>query len=67
MHARDLFGAAGLGTAMGALAMVFLVVGSMGPIAAGWLAETTGSRAIPVLASALVTNSAVPLIRPASG
>jgi MFS family permease len=67
MHARDLFGAAGLGTAMGALAMVFLVVGSMGPIAAGWLAETTGSRAIPVLASALVTISAVPLIRPASG
>ena len=66
MHARDLFGAAGLGTALGVLAMVFFVVGSVGPIAAGWLAETTGSRVIPVLASALVTISAVPLIRPAA-
>jgi len=63
MHSRDLFGVAGLGTAMGALAMVFMVVGSVGPTAAGWLAETTGSRVIPVVASALVTVSAVPLIR----
>jgi MFS family permease len=63
MHSRDLFGTSGLGTAMGVLAMVFFVIGSLGPVAAGWLAETTGSRVIPVLASAVVTASAIPLIR----
>lgn len=65
MHSRDLFGPASLGTAMGALATVFLVVGSLGPAAAGWLAETTGSRVLPVIIAALVTASAVPLIQEA--
>ena len=63
MHSRDLFGQASLGTAMGALATVFLVVGSVGPIGAGWLSETTGSRAFPVIVAALVTASAIPLIQ----
>lgn len=63
MHSRDLFGPASLGTAMGALATVFLVVGSLGPVVAGWLSETTGSRALPVIVASLVTASAIPLIQ----
>lgn len=52
MHARDVFGAASLGTSMGFVSLVFLVVGSMGPVGAGWIATVTGSRALPVLLGA---------------
>lgn len=65
MHSKDVFGPKSLGTAMGLVSMVFLVVGALGPVLAGTLAEATGSRAIPVAVSALVTLAAASLIRPA--
>jgi MFS family permease len=55
MQSHELFGEAALGTAMGLTFLVFLVVGSLGPALAGILADATGSRAVPVLAAALVT------------
>jgi MFS family permease len=55
MQSHELFGEAALGTAMGLTFLVFLVVGSLGPALAGVLADATGSRAVPVLAAALVT------------
>lgn len=64
MHSKNVFGAASLGTAMGLVSLVFLVVGAAGPVAAGWVAEATGSRALPVAASALITLLAAALIRP---
>lgn len=65
MHSKSVFGDASLGTAMGFVSLVFLVVGAIGPIAAGWIAEATGSRALPVAASAALTLLAATLIRPA--
>lgn len=65
MHSKDVFGSQSLGTAMGLVSMVFLVVGALGPVIAGALAESTGSRAIPVAVSALVTLTAAILIRSA--
>ena len=64
MHARDVFGANSLGTAMGLLSFLFLVVGSIGPAAAGLISSSTGSRAVAVLAGAAVTLATVFLIRP---
>ena len=64
MYARQVFGQASLGTAMGLIALVFAVVGSIGPAAAGWVASTTGSRALPVAAAAVITLLAAFLIRP---
>lgn len=64
MHSKDVFGDRSLGTAMGLVSMVFLVVGALGPVIAGWLAESTGSRAVPVALSALITVGAAVLIRP---
>jgi len=63
MYARDLFSPAILGTAMGMLSFVFLVVGAVGPAVAGVLATTTGSRALPVALASAVTASAALLIR----
>lgn len=63
MHARLVYGESSLGTAMGVLSLVFMVVGALGPAGAGWLSATTGSRALPVLLSALVVLAAVPVIR----
>lgn len=67
MYSRDVFGAASLGTAMGLLSLVFLVVGAIGPAAAGWIAAATGSRALPVALGAVVAAAAIPLIRPVRG
>ena len=64
MHSKNVFGDRSLGTAMGLVSMVFLVVGAAGPVIAGWVAESTGSRAIPVAVSALITLCAAALIRP---
>lgn len=63
MHARLVYGESSLGTAMGVLSLVFMVVGALGPATAGWLSASTGSRALPVLLSALVVLLAVPVIR----
>jgi MFS family permease len=48
MFSRDVFGRTSLGTAMGTVSLVFLVVGSLGAPMAGWLSVATGSRVIPV-------------------
>ncbi len=63
MHARDVFGPSSLGTSMGLLSLVFLVVGSIGPASAGWVAAATGSRSVVVVGGAAVTLVAVFLIR----
>jgi MFS family permease len=63
MHARIVFGASSLGTAMGLLSLVFMVIGSIGPAAAGIIATATGSRALPVFGGAVLTAAAIPLIR----
>lgn len=63
MHARLVFGASSLGTAMGLLSLVFMVIGAVGPAAAGTIATATGSRAIPVLGGAVVTAAAISLIK----
>ena len=65
MYSRDVFGEKSLGTAMGSMSMVFLVVGAPGPALAGWVATSTGSRALPVLASAVLSLGAAFLIGPA--
>ena len=66
MYSRDVFGEKSLGTAMGSMSMVFLVVGAPGPALAGWVAASTGSRALPVFASALLSLGAAFLITPSS-
>lgn len=66
MYSREVFGPSSLGTAMGLVSLVFLVVGSIGPAAGGWVSEATGSRAIPVLIGAVVAAAAIPLIKPAA-
>lgn len=63
MHARLVFGASSLGTAMGLLSLSFMVVGAVGPALAGITATVTGSRAIPVFGGGLLTALAIPLIR----
>jgi predicted MFS family arabinose efflux permease len=62
MHARLVFGASSLGTAMGLLSLAFMVIGSIGPAVAGAVATATGSRAVPVLGAAAVTAAAIALI-----
>lgn len=62
MHARRVFEASSLGTAMGLLSFVFMVVGAVGPAAAGWVASATGSRALPVLGAAVLSAAAIPLV-----
>lgn len=63
MYSNAVFGQASLGTAMGLVSLVFLVVGAVGPVTAGWVAEATGSRALPVAASAVLALAAAGLIR----
>ena len=65
MYSSEVFGAKSLGTSMGLMGMVFLVVGSIGPAAAGFIAEATESRAIPVAGAAVMTVLAALVIRPA--
>lgn len=64
MYSREVFGASSLGTAMGLLSLVFLVVGSAGPAVAGFIATATGSRALPVGLGAIAAAVAIPLVRP---
>ena len=66
MHSSTVFGASSLGTSMGLIGMVFLLVGSIGPAVAGFLAEATQSRAIPVAGAALMTLLAVFVIGPST-
>ncbi len=63
MYSKEVFGQSSLGTAMGLMSLVFLVVGAGGPIAAGWVAESTGSRALPVAVSGGLTLLAAVLVR----
>ncbi len=63
MHAREVFGSVSLGTSMGLISLVFLVIGSIGPAAAGWISAATGSRSVPVIAAAVVTLGAVAMIK----
>ena len=63
MHSKAVFGDSSLGTAMGLVSLVFHVVGAAGPALAGWVAEGTGSRTIPVAASAALAVLAAALIR----
>lgn len=64
MHSKNVFGTATLGTAMGLVSLVFLLANAVGPVAAAWVAEATGSRAIPVAVSAGVVAIAAAVVRP---
>jgi len=63
MYSRDVFGQASLGTAMGLVSLAFLLASAIGPVAAAWVADTTGSRAIPVAASAAIVALAAVIVR----
>ncbi len=64
MYSSEIFSAQSLGTSMGLMGTVFLVVGSIGPTVAGFIADATGSRAIPVAGAAVMTVFAALAIRP---
>ena len=63
MHSKDVFGQASLGTAMGAVSLVFLIANAIGPLGAAWIAASTGSRAIPVVISAAIMAVAATVVR----
>lgn len=63
MHSKDVFGKASLGTAMGVVSLVFHVANAAGPLGAAWIAESTGSRAIPVAISSVIMAGAALVIR----
>lgn len=63
MHSKNVFGRAGLGTAMGLVTLVFLIANAIGPVAAAWTADITGSRALPVAASGVVIALAAFVVR----
>lgn len=52
MHSKNIFGSASLGTAMGLVSLAFQLAGALGPLMAATIAESTGSRSLPVLLSA---------------
>lgn len=64
MHSKNVFGMARLGTAMGAVSLVFLLANSVGPVVAARVVESTGSRSIPVAVSALFVVLAAGVVRP---
>ena len=64
MMSKNVFGTASLGTAMGFVGLVFLVCNSIGPLGAALVAESTGSRAIPVAVSGLIVACAAFVVRP---
>lgn len=64
MHSKNVFGVVSLGTAMGAVSLVFLLANAVGPVVAASVVETTGSRSIPVAVSALVVILAAAVVRP---
>jgi predicted MFS family arabinose efflux permease len=63
MHSKNVFGESSLGTGMGLVSLMFLLASAIGPVAAAWVADTTGSRAIPVAVSAGVVFLAALAIR----
>ena len=63
MHSKNVFGTASLGTAMGMVSLVFLLTTAIGPVAAAWIADSTGSRAIPVAVSAGIVALAATVVR----
>lgn len=63
MHSRSVFGEASLGTAMGLVSLAFQLASAVGPVSAAWVADTTGSRAIPVAVSAAIVASAALVVR----
>lgn len=65
MHSKNVFGETSLGTAMGLVSLVFLLANAVGPVGAAWIAEVTGSRAIPVVISAGVVALGAVLVRSA--
>jgi predicted MFS family arabinose efflux permease len=63
MHSKNVFGQASLGTAMGTVSLVFHLATALGPVTAAWVVDATGSRAIPVGASAVVVALAALVVR----
>lgn len=63
MMSKNVFGTVSLGTAMGFVGLVFLLTSSIGPLVAAVVAENTGSRAIPVAASAVILACAALAVR----
>ncbi len=63
MHSNRVFGATAMGTAMGLVSLGFLLANSVGPVGAAWIAEATGSRAIPVALGACMAFGAALVIR----
>lgn len=63
MHSKNVFGEASLGTAMGVVSLVFHVANAAGPLGAAWIADSTGSRALPVAISAALLLVAALVVR----
>ncbi len=63
MHSKNVFGEASLGTAMGFVSLVFLLANSIGPVTAAWVADATGSRALPVAISGVIVVAAALVVR----
>ncbi len=64
MHSKNVFGEASLGTALGLVSLVFLLASATGPILAALLAETTGSRSLPVMVSSIIVLGAAVVTKP---
>lgn len=64
MHSKNVFGQSSMGTAMGLVSLVFLGANAVGPVGAAWLSASSGSRALPVLISAVIMVAAALVIRP---
>lgn len=63
IHSRDVFGADSLGTAMGAVSLVFQVVGAVGPPLAGWLTGQTGTRSVAVVLAGVLALAGGAVLR----
>lgn len=63
MHSKDVFGEASLGTAMGLVTLVFLLANAVGPLGAAWIAESAGSRAIPVAISGVIVAAGAAVVK----
>lgn len=63
MHSKNVFGEASLGTAMGLVSLVFHLALAVGPVVAAWVVDATGSRAIPVAASAVIIALAAMVVK----
>ncbi len=64
MYAAEVFEPGSLGTAMGLTSLVFGMVGSIGPVVAGRIAEASGSRVWPVLGAGVLSLAAGVAIKP---